>query len=121
MVEVISRKEAREQGLKRYYTGKACKHGHVCDRFTCNTHCIECCKLWKKIAYAADPEKYIQRARSWAIANPEKVGEKNRAWRERNPEKSKMIVKRSMARKASKDQAHTVIAMLAASSKLKGM
>ena len=34
----ISRKEARRQGLRHYYAGKPCKHGHCAPRF------IDCCK-----------------------------------------------------------------------------
>lgn len=38
----ISRKEARERGLKRYFTGNPCKHGHIAQRQTTNGVCITC-------------------------------------------------------------------------------
>lgn len=69
----ISRYQARKQGLKRYYTGKKCKHGHRSLRFTSNAACLKCFKLyiarWKKEhpnyvreMYWRNPEKF----RAWA-------------------------------------------------------
>lgn len=40
--EIISRDAARERGLKFYYTGKPCKHGHICKIWTANHWCWEC-------------------------------------------------------------------------------
>lgn len=42
MVEIVLKHQAIERGLKRYYTGKVCKHGHVCERPVVNGTCIEC-------------------------------------------------------------------------------
>ncbi len=39
---VISRVEAIAAGLKRYYTGEPCKHGHVAERYTTTSGCLEC-------------------------------------------------------------------------------
>jgi hypothetical protein len=33
---------AAKAGLKRYYTGKKCKHGHDSERYVYNGHCVEC-------------------------------------------------------------------------------
>jgi len=41
-MEVITRKQAREQKLSRYYTGKPCVHGHLSERWTCSGVCIAC-------------------------------------------------------------------------------
>ena len=41
-MKVISRKDAKATGAKRYFTGKACIRGHVAERFTCNKTCVEC-------------------------------------------------------------------------------
>lgn len=49
---IILRKEALEKGLKRYFTGKACKRGHISERVVGNGNCCECGKLktarWRK-------------------------------------------------------------------------
>lgn len=44
-MDIISRKEAKEQGLTRYYTGMPCIHGHVCERYTRNYACTGCQKI----------------------------------------------------------------------------
>lgn len=42
MPEIISRKEARALGLKRYFTGKPCSRGHYRERTTSTGNCLEC-------------------------------------------------------------------------------
>jgi hypothetical protein len=44
---IISRKEAKAQGLKRYFTGKPCKHGHIAERHM-EGKCAKCAENWKK-------------------------------------------------------------------------
>jgi hypothetical protein len=40
-----SRAEAAERQETHYYTGKACKHGHIATRFASNGTCTECIRL----------------------------------------------------------------------------
>ncbi len=42
MLIVRTRREAAENGLTRYFTGKPCKYGHASERFTSSGACIEC-------------------------------------------------------------------------------
>lgn len=48
----ISYSQAREQGLRHYFTGKPCKRNHVAPRRTKDSTCVECNKIhlkaWKK-------------------------------------------------------------------------
>lgn len=44
IVEVVPRFEAKTRGSTRYFTGKACKHGHVAERNTKTGTCSECLK-----------------------------------------------------------------------------
>lgn len=46
-MKVVSRKEAKANGLKRYYTGNACLRGHKAERYTCNKTCVVCDRLRK--------------------------------------------------------------------------
>jgi hypothetical protein len=48
-MEIISRKEAMERGLKYYFTGKPCKHGHIEKRHTKRKVCAGCDKYHKKV------------------------------------------------------------------------
>ena len=41
---LITRADAKALGLKRYFTGKPCKHGHVAER-TMNRICVELNRL----------------------------------------------------------------------------
>ena len=45
MPEVILRKEAREQGLTKYFTGKPCKNGHLEERNTHSGICYGCSRI----------------------------------------------------------------------------
>lgn len=42
MQDIVTRKQAIERGLLRYFTGEACKRGHVGERYTLNAACVEC-------------------------------------------------------------------------------
>lgn len=46
---LISRKEAKDRGLTRYFTGVACKVGHVCERYASTGHCVECDKTGRAL------------------------------------------------------------------------
>ena len=43
-MKIISRKEAKEQGLKYYFTGKPCGRGHIVKRSVSNYKCWQCRK-----------------------------------------------------------------------------
>ena len=42
---IISREEAKALGLKRFFTGKKCVHGHVSQRYTKTRICVKCSDL----------------------------------------------------------------------------
>lgn len=64
-MEIISRKEAKAQGLVHYFTGKPCLHGHLAKRNTKNTDCTECARLRKErwIAEKETGKKFIDTRR----------------------------------------------------------
>ena len=41
-MKIISKKEAEAKGLKRFFTGKPCRRGHVAEKFISNYACAEC-------------------------------------------------------------------------------
>jgi hypothetical protein len=47
-MQIISRAEAKAKGLKRYFTGKPCKHGHVAERVVFNATCVDCERAFLK-------------------------------------------------------------------------
>lgn len=52
-----TREEARKVGLKSYFTGLSCKHGHIAKRWTSTGNCSICQR---------------QRTENWTKNNPEK-------------------------------------------------
>lgn len=74
--EIISRKDAKEQGLKFYFTGKECKHGMISRRLTCNGNCL--CQRCSKNNSERNRERYK--------LNRESELTRMRRWRENNHE-----------------------------------
>lgn len=104
MPEIISRAEAKARGLKRYFTGKLCCNGHLCERRVDNWNCLQCENTQRRRQYAANPEKNREREqrrwndpiyrekkkasqRAYYRRNRSKVCEINRKWRSSNSEK----------------------------------
>lgn len=105
-MKLISRAEAKREGLKRYFTGKPCKQGHVTPRYTQSTGCVGCNDHYR----LSNPGKMRDRIRAWAKANPEKrkssveryrrnnpgaMAEACRRWRKKYPEKLKLTKRRA--------------------------
>ena len=42
-LKLISRKEAFDLKLKRFFTGRECKRGHLAQRFVSTGNCVACC------------------------------------------------------------------------------
>lgn len=55
---VITRKAARDAGLKQYFTGKQCKQGHIDRRIVINGYCVECSRLSCAKYRQDNPEKF---------------------------------------------------------------
>ena len=70
-MDIITRKEAKAQGLKKYFTGNPCKNGHTAERQTSNGICIACSNIKQKEKYEADPEKARARVRKYYAENSE--------------------------------------------------
>jgi hypothetical protein len=88
---IIGRDEARALGLKRYFTGKPCKHGHVAERGVSNPGCMECSRGRRREWRAANLEKAKEReresARKHRAADPERARGNWRRWRAANKDK----------------------------------
>lgn len=69
---VISRAEAKAAGLKRYYTGVACKHGHVAERFVSSRNCADCLNNHKIAHRANNPDRVRELGRASYYRNHEK-------------------------------------------------
>lgn len=90
-----ARQQAINLDLKRYYTGKPCKYGHVSERRTCDGSCIQC----GINLYEQNKEKIFEQSRNWKIENQERRREIARNWARRNPQSAKQWVDKNIERK----------------------
>lgn len=99
--EIISRAEAKSQGLKYYFTGNPCKRGHIDKRFVVNWTCYSCSLEdniryhdenhedvleRRRIHYQENQDVCIARSRIWREENHYAVLERERMYREKNRE-----------------------------------
>lgn len=98
-MDIISRKEAKEQGLKRYFTGVACKRGHLSERRVSGFDCIECREQWekdnhehliesRKRYYEKNNEKIVAYRKEYNKTHSEEACERSRKWYEDNKDKA---------------------------------
>ena len=55
--QIITRKEAKANGLKKYFTGKPCQRGHISERTFPNGDCLKCMPVQQKNYYATESGK----------------------------------------------------------------
>lgn len=60
-------REAKALGLKRFFTGRPCRHGHVAERFVAAYKCVECQDIASKKWIAANPERALQSSRARGV------------------------------------------------------
>ena len=77
-MRIITKKEARELSLIRYFTGKPCKRGHISERNVNQGHCCECNLLHGRSFDKKFPEKKAERWANYSKKNPLKMKAKNR-------------------------------------------
>lgn len=49
MPDYLTRDDARAFGSRRFFTGKPCRRGHVCERYVSGEGCVECHAARNKI------------------------------------------------------------------------
>lgn len=114
-----SRSEAMQRGDSRYFSGVACKNGHVAIRHV-KGGCVACqskratewaaanqdrreasTKRWRE----ENRDKISAAFQAWSAANPGAWAEQCREWRERNPESARAAGKRWRAKNPDKERA----------------
>ena len=66
---IITRDGARALGLKRYFTGKPCTHGHVAERWMSGGKCTVCRREWRAANLEKVKERDRERARRYRAAD----------------------------------------------------
>lgn len=95
---IITRKEAEALGIGRYFTGKPCKHGHICERYTKAKHCVKCDyeknksnkgKIRRKKYLSLNSEKVSRKFKEYWNKNAELLRAKKREYYKNNQERIK--------------------------------
>lgn len=95
---LVSRAAAKAAGSSRYFTGEPCKRGHVCERVTANSTCVECYRASHSALYQNDPLR-LEKKRALYERNKESVLASCKEYRARNAEQIS-------ARKSARDAAN---------------
>jgi len=96
MPHIISRADAINKGLKRYFTGNPCKQGHICERLVTG-HCLECHKEHVKNYQSTHRNKIYEKSLEWRSKNPDKVKATAKRFRKSNAQAIKQWRKRNKA------------------------
>jgi hypothetical protein len=73
--DIIGRDEAKALGLKRFFTGKPCKRGHIAERYVRSGICSKCARKNFRRWYAENREHVQERVRKYQKDHPQKVQE----------------------------------------------
>lgn len=79
-----TRQEAAKAGDSHYFTGKPCKHGHICRRRTKDANCVECVKIKSLKRYYNDQERFCNAAKARYHADPAPRKDKVAEYRSKN-------------------------------------
>ena len=71
--KIVTRAEALRQGLKRYFTGKPCKHGHITFRHCPSGICFDCRKNEAKKYQSRNLDKFRVSGKAHYDANREHI------------------------------------------------
>lgn len=82
-MEIISYSKARSLGLKKYFTGKPCKVGHVAERTSSNATCVECSAIFKASYRNNNKEKISIKASDYSKSNRDAINKTRRSYRKR--------------------------------------
>jgi len=108
---------ARAVGARTYFTGKPCKNGHVAERWTNRSVCVQCHRDAQAAAHEKSAVKRRARISQWCKDNPDRVQankakyrdlhrdalrERNRQYHANKPE---VGAKNAAARRARRRQA----------------
>lgn len=103
---MILREQAKELGLKYYFTGRSCKMGHIDKRNTTNGVCYTCqlrrTKERQAAYYEKNSEHIKQKAKDWHYSNQERY--KTRAAEYRAKHREQIALRDKLYREASRDK-----------------
>ena len=83
---ILQKDEARELGIKFFYSGRPCKNGHHSPRYTRTHMCLDCRRMHENARIRRDPAAHSAKGRGWYAANREKAVARTIAYNSKNKE-----------------------------------
>ena len=93
-MEIISRKEAIEKGLKFYFTGNPCSKNHTSKRRCSTFKCLECERVGASIQYHSKRELMLKRQKEQYEKHKEKRLKKQNEYAEKNRKNKRLYDKK---------------------------
>ena len=93
-MHILTRQDALKLGADLYFTGKPCRRGHVSQRSTVKSECIECKKEYARERYLKNATKYKDAANERYRKNKEQILSKQADYYQRNKERILKSVKK---------------------------
>ena len=116
-MELISKQQAKELGLKKFFTGISCSKGHVSERYVVSRMCVECASSHntaegrKDLAkqYRKDNKEKTQqyrkdnldKRREWLATNKDKTSAHKKTYRQNH---SDVVLANNAKRRTSKQK-----------------
>jgi len=94
-MEIITKKQAKENGDTSYFTGEECKNGHVDKRYTSTGVCYSCKAKQARDCHKRNPETLKNRSKRSYQSHSKSNNERSKLWAENNKEKRKEILNRN--------------------------
>jgi hypothetical protein len=83
-MNLISYSEAKQLGLKRFFSGNMCPYGHIAERFVSTRNCVACnTERAKKLSEEQRAKKLLS-MKAWNNSNKQRVNENHRNWSKAN-------------------------------------
>ena len=83
-LHIINKAQAKQLGMKRYFTGVPCNRGHMCERLTSCGNCMECQNLFIRLYREDNKEDVIEKYKKWTDNNIERIRERRKCYYEAN-------------------------------------
>lgn len=100
-MKLVTRKHAISEKLPKYFTGVACRRGHIAERYTTGS-CTECVSERKAELYQQDKERILAymkvQGAVYRAQNPDKRRANTAKWRAENKERASEVSRATYAR-----------------------
>jgi hypothetical protein len=100
-MDIIKKRAAKELGMRFYYTGKQCQHGHDAMRYVSNSKCVDCASSYMSDYYQKNKDYFISKVRQWQYDNDDKLVKHRADYYNRN--KKSILLKKSVSYAANSE------------------